>query len=253
VIWVSALLGAIMGSFFNMLIYRLPRGLSIIKPRSMCPACGHRLTWTENIPVVSYLLLKGRCKNCGKRIPFRYLVVEIITSAAYAYAYWRSGLSPLYLVDLIFFSLLILIAFTDLETYLIPDVYSIGGIFAGLALSGPNPLVSWKGAVVGVILGGSIFAGIAYAYARIRKQEGLGGGDIKLLAMIGAFTGCKGIIITIFISAVTGLLAGFIAIWKSKKGLQTMIPYGPFLATGGFIAYIWGNRIMDWYIRSLST
>ena len=245
---IVAAFGAILGSFYNMLIYRIPREISVISPGSTCPKCGHRLTWKENIPIVSYIFLKGRCAACSSRIPLRYIIVEIVTPLAFLLAYWRHGLNSTFFMETIFFSLLILITFTDLETYLIPDIYSIGGTLLGLLLSGVNPIVTWRESLLGAIVGGTILFLISFVYFRLRGREGLGGGDVKLMVMIGAFTGYKGVVVTMFVSAITGLMAGIIVMVRKKEGLSTMIPYGPFLALGAFVAYLWADKLMEIYI-----
>ncbi len=245
---IVAILGAIFGSFFNMLIYRVPRGISIISPSSTCPQCGHKLGWSENIPIISYVVLKGRCSGCSSPIPIRYFVVEIITSAAFVAAFKRHGLSMPFFVEVLFFSLLILITFTDLETYIIPDVYSIGGTILGFLLSGINPVVTWKESLLGIVLGLAIFLLISIAYFKVRGKEGMGGGDVKFMALIGAFTGYTGVIVAMFVSAVGGLIAGIIVMVKSKKGLSAMIPYGPFLALGALVAYLWADKIIGGYL-----
>ncbi|SFM59893.1 prepilin peptidase [Thermodesulforhabdus norvegica] len=243
-----ALFGAVLGSFFNVLIYRVPRGMSIVRPRSSCPYCNSAIAWYDNIPILSYILLAGRCRSCKKFISPRYLVVEIVTSFALCFAFFRNGLSPQFFVESLFFSLLILVTFTDLETFLIPDLYSIGGIFLGLALSGFNPQVTWKEALVGVLIGAGVLLAIACGYGKIRGHEGMGGGDIKLLGMIGAFTGWKGVIIALFVSALSGLAAGLIVMAVKRQGLKTAIPYGPFLALGGLVAYLWQKEIIHAYL-----
>ena len=261
-----ALFGAIMGSFFNMLIYRVPRRLSIIGPSSFCPACGKPIPWWANVPIISYLLLRGKCVHCKQSIPVRYLVVEVITSVAYALLYWRNLEAGIlqWSIETLFVSLLIIVTFTDLETYLIPDVFSLGGLVAGLALSPWNRVVTVMDAFLGAFVGGGILFVIAYGYYKARGIEGMGGGDIKLLAMIGAFTGWKGALVALFISAFTGAVVGLIVfvIGKSRSAcedsassdsqkqsaLSTMIPYGPFLAFGGLLALLWGKMFWTWYL-----
>lgn len=243
-----AVFGAVLGSFFNVLIYRIPRNMSILFPRSSCPHCGSTIPWYDNIPVISYILLKGKCRRCRKPISPRYILVEIITSLALCFAFARNGITPPFLVDALFFCLLILITFTDLETYLIPDVYSLGGIVLGLLLSGFNPQVTWVESITGVLIGAGLLLLIAYTYSKIRGHEGMGGGDIKLLGMIGAFTGWKGVIISLFLSAFSGLVAGLIVMAVKREGLKTAIPYGPFLAIGAVVAYLWQKEIIHAYL-----
>lgn len=261
----AVVFGAIMGSFFNMLIYRVPRGISILTPLSFCPACGQSIPWWANIPIVSYLLLKRKCAYCKEPIPIRYLLVELITPAAYVLLYLKNVNTGIFQwgIEALFVSLLIIITFTDIETYIIPDVFSIGGIFAGIALSPWNANLTFVESIVGILVGGGVLLLVAYGYYKVRGIEGMGGGDVKLLAMIGAFTGWKGAILALFSSALIGAIAGLIIIFSARKdkseitesnetssqsALYTMIPYGPFLAIGGLGALLWGNTFWNWYL-----
>ncbi|MEJ5300115.1 MAG: prepilin peptidase [Thermodesulforhabdaceae bacterium] len=268
VLVIIGLFGAIMGSFFNMLIYRVPRGLSILGPSSFCPNCTKSLPLWANVPILSYLLLRGKCAHCKHPIPLRYLLVEVITVVTYVLLYYRNieyGIIQ-WFIEAIFVSLLIVVTFTDLETYLIPDIFSIGGLITGLVVSPWNRVVTVMDVFLGVLIGGGVLFLIAYGYQKVRGVEGMGGGDVKLLAMIGAFTGWKGAVMALFISAFTGAIAGLVIIGvkQSKKGakkitsdniqgqtaLSTMIPYGPFLAFGGLIALIWSSAFWNWYISA---
>ncbi len=263
------LFGAVMGSFFNVLIYRVPRGLSIVVPASRCGTCGAPIPWWANIPIISYLALRGRCLSCGTKIPLRYLLVEILTPSAYLLLSLRNAPDHLlqWGIEALFLSILIIVTFTDLETYLIPDVFSIGGLVAGLAVSPWNSDITFIEALIGAIFGGAVLAAIAWGYHRIRGVEGMGGGDVKLLAMIGAFTGWQGALLALFSSALLGALAGCVLILLNSlrhrlassrekprdeesagRGLATMIPYGPFLAIGGTIALLWGKTFWHWYL-----
>ncbi|MCX7823156.1 MAG: prepilin peptidase [Syntrophobacterales bacterium] len=256
--------GAIMGSFFNMLIYRTPRGLSILGPSSFCPKCEKPIPWWGNIPLLSYIILRRRCVYCKGTIPLRYLLVEILTPTAYVLLYLRNSDAGMvqWGIEALFVSLLIIVTFTDIETYLIPDIFSIGGIFIGLFLSPWNRNLTFLESLFGVIVGGGVLLLIAYGYQKLRGVEGMGGGDVKLLAMIGAFTGWKGAIFALFSSAFVGTIAGFVVMMQSKKSvsrddngdshhgntLSTMIPYGPFLALGGIGALLWGDDFWRWYL-----
>lgn len=259
---VVAVFGAIMGSFFNMLIYRVPRDMSILTPSSFCPGCKNRIPWWANIPVISYILIRGRCIHCKKPIPLRYFIVELLTPAAYVLLYLKNTNTGMiqWGIEALFVSILIIVTFTDLETYLIPDVFSLGGICAGIALSPWNAQITFVESIIGTILGGGSLFIVAYGYYKLRGMEGMGGGDVKLLAMIGSFTGWKGAVFALFSSAITGTLAGIIVIMVSRKvkenevasgksALSTMIPYGPFLALGGLGAIIWGDTFWNWYLN----
>ncbi len=258
-VFLILVLGAIIGSFFNVLIYRVPRKMSVISPRSFCPSCKTIIPWWANMPVLSYLFLKGKCFKCGAKIPLRYLIVEIITPLAYLSLFYfhNFDLNPQLGIELLVVSIFIVVTFIDLETYLIPDVFSLGGLLVGLFLSPWNKAVTVSDAILGVVLGGGILVVISFFYKKLKGVEGMGGGDVKFLAMIGAFTGWKGAIIALFSSALLGTLAGvgLVIIRRIKAGScsvnlgTTMIPYGPFLALGGVIALFGGNIIWNWYFR----
>ena len=239
------LLGAIMGSFFNVIIYRLPKKISIIKPSSHCPGCGEKIQWKDNIPILSYLILNGKCRNCDFYIPINYLVVETISAFLFLFSYLRFGISLELFTFLIFISLLIPISFIDLHTTLIPDSLSISGIVLGLALSVFRglALISIIGATAGAIL----ISTIIVVGKRVYKQDVMGYGDIKLAAMIGAFVGWAGVLLTVMIGSFLGAVYGLIQIKRGKLTMKSQIPFGPYLAIGGIISFIYGK----WIIVSL--
>ena len=185
------LVGACIGSFLNVVIHRLPRGESIVSPRSRCPGCGRPIRAWENIPIASFIALGGKCAGCGEAISWRYPAVEMLTAAGFGAIFLLDGPGIPLLRDLLFFSLLIPIAFIDIDHRIIPDELSLGGLAAGILLSF-LPGGDWKGSVAGALLGGGILYATAFLYEKIAGREGMGGGDIKLLAMIGAFTGGAG-------------------------------------------------------------
>ncbi|MBP2690115.1 MAG: type prepilin-like protein leader peptide processing enzyme, partial [Deltaproteobacteria bacterium] len=191
------LVGACIGSFLNVVIYRLPRGESIISPRSRCPDCGRMIRARENIPIASFIVLRGKCAGCGGAISWRYPAVELLTAVGFMAIFLLDGPGIPLLRDLLFFSLLIPIAFIDIDHRIIPDELSLGGLAAGILLSF-LPGADWKGSFMGALLGGGILYATAFLYEKIRGAEGMGGGDIKLLAMIGAFVGWRGTLATIF-------------------------------------------------------
>ena len=236
------LLGAVMGSFFNVIIYRLPKSISIIQPPSHCPGCGEKIQWTDNIPILSYLILNGKCRNCDFAISITYLVVETITAFLFLFAFLRFGISFELLTFLIFISLLIPISFIVLHTTLIPDSISISGIILGLALSVFRglALISLIGALVGAIL---ILTIIVVGKA-VYKQEVMGYGDIKLAALIGAFAGWAGVLLTIMIGSFLGAVYGLIQIKRGKLTMKSQIPFGPYLAIGGIISFLYGEWII---------
>ncbi|MBI5419636.1 MAG: prepilin peptidase [Deltaproteobacteria bacterium] len=234
------LLGACMGSFFNVLIYRLPREESIVRPGSRCPACGRPIPPWENIPIVSFLLLRGKCAGCGGKISWRYPGVETLTAAGYVIFAYLDGPGFALARDLVFFSLLVPVTFIDIDHRIIPDELSLGGLAAGVLLSF-LPGGDWKGSVAGGILGGGVLYGTAAAYEKITGREGMGGGDVKLIAMIGAFLGWKGALFTIFFGSLLGVAGGVFAMRKGEEGLKTAIPFGPYLCAAALIARFAGG------------
>jgi len=236
------LLGAAMGSFFNVIIYRLPKSISIVTPPSHCPGCGEKIQWKDNIPILSYIILNGKCRNCDFQIPIKYLVVETISAFLFLFSYLRFGISLELFTFLVFVSLLIPISFIDLQTTLIPDSLSISGIFLGLALSVLRglALISLIGAIAGALL---IFI-IIISGKRIYKQDVMGYGDIKLAAMIGAFVGWAGILLTVMIGSFLGAVYGLIQIKRGKLTMKSQIPFGPYLAIGGIISFLYGKWII---------
>lgn len=233
------LVGLAVGSFLNVVITRLPRDERVAAGRSRCPACGVTLAWRDNIPLLSYFLLKGRCRVCEAPIPWRYPLVEAL-SGALALALWlKFPGSPLLLVYGPFTAILVALTFLDLEHFWLPDRLTYPGIALGLALSLALPHLSFKNALAGAALGGLSFYLIAWGYRRLTGREGLGGGDVKLMAMIGAFLGVEALPWVVLISALLGSVAGLWAALKSKQGVHTPIPYGPFLGAAAIICVFW--------------
>jgi leader peptidase (prepilin peptidase)/N-methyltransferase len=238
------LLGTCLGSFFNVLIYRLPREESILHPGSRCPACGRPVRAWENLPIVSFFLLRGKCAGCGSGISWRYPVVEAMSGVGFLLIAYADGPGFPLLRDLLFFSLLVPIVFIDIDHRIIPDELSLGGLAAGILLSF-LPGGDWKGALSGALLGGGILFVTAAVYHRVTGIEGLGGGDVKLLAMIGAFLGWRGALFTILFGSLMGVVGGVVAMRKGNDGLKTAIPYGPYLCAAALIArflgdFVWG-------------
>lgn len=236
------LLGAVMGSFFNVVIYRLPESISIVKPPSHCPGCGEKIKWQNNIPIVSYIVLNGKCKNCDFHIPITYLIVETLTAFLFLYAYLHLGLTFELLTFIIFVSLLIPISFIDLKTTYIPDSISISGIIIGLILSVFRGLavISFVGAVVGAV----VILSIIIVGKAVYKKDVMGYGDIKLVALIGAFVGWAGVLLTIMIGSFFGAVYGLIQIKRGKLTMESQIPFGPYLAIGGVISFLYGKWII---------
>jgi leader peptidase (prepilin peptidase)/N-methyltransferase len=242
------LFGACVGSFLNVVIYRLPLGQSIVSPGSRCPSCGRPIRPWENVPILGYLWLRGRCAGCGARISWRYPFVEILTALGYAAIAWHAGDAWQTVRDLLFFTLLVPVVFIDIDHRIIPDEISLGGLAAGILLSF-LPGGDWKASLAGALLGGGVLYGTAFLYEKVRGVEGMGGGDIKLIAMIGAFLGWKGVVATIFLGSVLGAAGGLVAMRKGGEGMKTAIPFGPFLCAGALLARYLG----EWYWAAILT
>jgi leader peptidase (prepilin peptidase)/N-methyltransferase len=243
--------GACLGSFYNVVIHRLPRGESLVRPGSHCPACGAPIAPHDNIPLLSYLALLGKCRHCRATISPRYPLVEALSGALALLLLRRFGLEPRFFIDFAFASALLVVTFIDLDTYTIPDILSLSGILVGFAISFFTPGLAWWDSLAGIVVGGGSFWLIAIVYSFLRHREGLGGGDVKLLAMIGAFTGVTGVVFTVLAASVTGLLAGLVVMWRSRQGLTAMIPFGPFLALGALGHLFWGKAFFDWYLSTM--
>ncbi len=227
----ALLFGAIVGSFLNVVILRLPEeDSSIVFPPSHCPKCKARLSWFENIPLLSFFFLRGRCRHCREPISFQYPVVEALMSLLTAAVVFRFGPTLTAAGYFLFCAALLSIIWIDIHHQIIPDVISIPGILVGFLFSFFNSFVTWKASLVGLLAGGGVLYAIALTYYLLRKQEGMGGGDIKLLAMIGAFLGWQSLPFVIFMSSITGSLFGLLAMIQQKKGGNTRIPFGPFLS-----------------------
>lgn len=224
--------GACVGSFLNVCIYRIPLKKSIVHPPSACPACEKPIRFYDNVPLVSYFVLRGKCRDCGARISVRYFIVELITAVVFMLIYRRWGLSYEFFIQIFFTAILIVISFIDYDFQIIPDILSIGGMIAGLIISFVRPGFRVMDAVYGILSGAGVLFVIAYGYQLITKREGMGGGDIKLLAMIGSFSGFKGVIFSLVGGAVAGTLVGIpLMLIKGRgEGTRYAIPFGPFLS-----------------------
>lgn len=236
--------GAIIGSFLNVVILRLPKGKSISFPPSHCPECKKEIQWYDNIPIISFIILRRRCRHCGHPIAWQYPLVELAMALLSLALYQKFSLSAPYGIFFIFSASLLAIIFIDLHHQIIPDAISLPGIILGLLFSFINPLITWKDSGLGALLGGAALYTVATVYYLLTKREGMGGGDIKLLSMIGAFLGWQALPFVIFSSSLTGTLVGIGAMFKQKKGGKTVIPYGPFLAAGGFLYLFFHQKII---------
>lgn len=245
------ILGALLGSFGNVVIYRLPLGKSVAFPRSQCQACGKTVPWYHNIPIFSWFVLKGRCFNCQAKFSIRYPFVELIMAVLFALLYQRFGLQWITLEYGIFLFGLIVVSFIDIDHFILPDIFTIGGMALGLIGAALNPEREFMDALWGVLMGGGFLWLIAYAYWILRKEEGMGGGDIKLLAWMGAILGWKAIPFIILVSSLSGSVVGILLMVKLKGNLKTAIPFGPYLVFGALLYLFADSEIGLWYTKIL--
>jgi len=239
--------GAVVGSFLNVCICRMPKDESIVSPPSHCPHCGYQIRWYDNIPLVSYLLLRGKCRGCGTRISLQYPLVELLNGLLTLSLFVRFGPSLSFLALFLFCSSLVVITFIDIEHQIIPDEISLPGIVIGFAFSFFLPWQSWLNSLFGILLGGGSLLLVAYGYQWLTGKEGMGGGDIKLLAMMGAFLGWKSISFIIFASSLVGSVVGISMMLVQKKDSKLAIPFGPYLALGSIIYIFYGRQLIQWY------
>lgn len=244
------LLGLAVGSFLNVVVVRLPEQRSLVRPRSACPACGAAIAWHDNIPLLSFALLRARCRACGMGISWRYPLVEVITGALFAVAAATFGPSVDFAIAAALLAALVAITFIDLDHQIIPNVITYPGVAAGLLASLLSTRVSWLDSVLGVLVGGGIFLIIAEGSLRIMGQEGMGGGDVKLGAMLGAFLGWKAMLFTLLLSIVGGGVVAIALIASGLKSRKDPIPFGPFLAVAGAVGFFWGERAVRWYLAA---
>lgn len=244
----SFILGAVIGSFLNVCIYRIPAGLSIVSPASRCPQCETAIRWYQNIPIISWLVLRGRCAQCSEKISIRYPLVEALTGTLFLGVFWTFGLHGVTLVYWLLAAALIVITFIDLDHQIIPDVISLPGIIVGFLCSFFVPWVSWMDSLLGILVGGGSLLLVAVAYEFLTKKEGMGGGDIKLLAMIGAFLGWQAVFPVIFISSLAGTAVGIPVMIRQKADAKLALPFGPFLAFGALFYLFWGPALIRWYL-----
>ena len=245
----AGIFGAIVGSFLNVVILRLPQeNASIAFPASHCPKCKAELHWYENVPVLSYLFLRGKCGHCGVKISIQYPLVELTMALLSLGLFAKFGVSFLFLGYFLFAASLLVIIVIDYYHYIIPDVIDLPGIVLGFLFSFFNPLVSWQSSLLGILVGGGFFWLVAWLFEVIRKKEGMGGGDIKLLAMIGAWLGWQSLPFVIFFSALTGAIIGSVGLYLLKREQSSMIPYGPFLSVAALI-YMYSSETISKYLQ----
>jgi leader peptidase (prepilin peptidase)/N-methyltransferase len=260
-------LGAVVGSFLNVCIHRLPIGRSIVTPRSACPSCGRAIAWHDNVPVLSFALLGGRCRGCRAPIAWRYPLVEAATAALFVLAARRDGPTPLFFVDAAFVAALVVLMLIDAEHQILPDAITLPGIVVGL-LTSPvrgaydpehmaGPLAALRGSLQAAALGYAIPWTLNAAYhgwqairrvPRDRREDGIGRGDFKLLAMIGAFLGIPLLLFTIFAGALSGAAYGIAMMWRRGYGWRSRLPFGVFLGGAAIAALFLGSRAVGWYL-----
>jgi leader peptidase (prepilin peptidase) / N-methyltransferase len=271
-----ALFGLIIGSFLNVCIYRIPLGKSVVFPGSGCPHCGRSIRFFDNIPVLSYLLLRGKCRSCNEPISMQYSIVELLTAVAF-YACARTwNFAPPTFVNSLFLAVVIILIFTDYNHRILPNVLTLPGTIAGILLSpfqsppagqlssyysdrlsaiaagllfpgNPGAALPWVGSVLGAIFGGGSLLVVGLGYMKLRKKQGLGMGDVKMMAMVGAFMGFYLAFLTIFFGSLLGLVVGVYLILFRKMNLQTKLAFGVFLGISAAISLFYGLPFLGWY------
>lgn len=247
----AALVGLIVGSYLNVVIHRLPHQHSTVVPRSRCPKCGAAIRARDNLPVLSWLLLGGRCRDCRAPISIRYPLIELLTALAFAGCVLRFGATTTAIGGALFCAALVALAAIDVEHFLLPDKITLPGIVAGLAA---QPLLAWgslAGAVQGALIGAGILLVMAGLWELLRGVEGMGLGDVKMLAMIGAFLGLHGVIVTLVFASLAGSIVGITLLARGSIELQGKLPFGLFLALGGAVALFAGEPLTRAYLNLL--
>jgi leader peptidase (prepilin peptidase)/N-methyltransferase len=244
-------LGLIFGSFLNVLIVRLPKDEGVVAGRSHCPHCGELIRWYDNIPLLSYLILRGKCRNCRQGIAAQYPLVELFTGLVFAGSLWWYGISVEMAIIDVLIALLIVVTIVDFRHFIIPDLITIPGMVLGLAFSFASPHLSPLQSLVGLLAGGISLYLLALLGDYVFKKESLGGGDIKLAAMLGAWLGWQNLLIVFFVGAFLGLIYALIAMARARDQKSgRLIPFGPFLALAGVFAFFWGERLINWYVTT---
>jgi leader peptidase (prepilin peptidase)/N-methyltransferase len=245
------LFGVCTGSFLNVCIYRLPDLKSIVSPRSMCPGCGRMIRFYDNIPILSYLWLRGRCRACHMAISLRYVMVEAFGGLLALCVYLLYGATLEGLVYFAFIAALLVIIYIDIDHQIIPDVITLPGIPIGFVASFSLPAMTYIDSIIGILAGGGLLFAIAWIYHLMTRKEGMGGGDIKLLGMIGAFLGLKGVVFVIFFGSALGTIIGSLVMLQKKEGLKLAVPFGPFLSLGAIAYIFFGPKLIIWYLNVL--
>ena len=242
----AGLVGLCIGSFLNVVIYRLPLGQSIVSPPSRCRNCDYLLRWFDNVPVLSWVFLRARCRKCGTPVSWQYPLVELITGALFVLVVWLTPIGPLVFSRLLLVSILIALFGIDLEHQILPNSITLPGIVIGMLFSVIAP-PGIKDSLIGVVVGGGILYVIAGAYYLWRREEGMGMGDVKMLAMIGAFLGWKAVLVTLVLSSFSGAIIGLLLMAAQRGDMKYALPFGTFLAIGAVVAMLAGDPLVAWY------
>ena len=247
----ASVFGLMLGSFLNVCISRLPEGESVVTPRSRCPSCRTPIAWFDNVPVLSYLLLGGRCRGCRTPISMRYPVIEGVTALAFAMQAAVYGDDPLLLASRLALTALLIALFgTDLETQRLPNALTYPGIVAGLAFSAVLP-PGMLSSVIGAIVGAGMLLAIRWVWWQIKRVDAMGLGDVKMLAMVGAFLGWQQVWLVLLFASLTGAAVGIVLTIAQSRSMQSRLPFGTFLAVAAFLASLFGERVIDWYVGFL--
>ena len=254
---VIAIFGAVVGSFLNVCIGRIPNGESVVTPASRCPKCKTAISLYDNIPLLSYLMLRGYCRSCKEPIAVRYLLVELLMGLLSVALFFRFGFGFVFFVSFVLVSALVVISFIDLDVRIVPDVVSLPGIILGLAISvvgyflfGKQPSIvpSPLSSIIGIFVGGGFLLATAWIYEKFTGVEGMGGGDIKLLAMIGAFLGWQAVPVTLFIASLVGSIVGIACMLLTGAGRRLALPFAPFLCSGAVLFIFFGQELVKFYL-----
>ena len=245
-----AIFGLVFGSFLNVVIYRLPREMSLIRPRSSCPGCGARIKSYDNVPVMSYLILGGKCRACGRKISAVYPAVEALTALGFVLVYFNSGreLGLEFFSGCVFTAALIALGFIDYHHQILPDAITLPGLVLALVYSFFRDDLTFRGALLGAVVGAGFLLVVYGAYFLIRKKEGLGLGDVTMLLMVGAYLGLTRTLLTLILASFAGALVGVFFILRRGKDFQFALPFGTFLAPATFVSMLWGEGIVRAYL-----
>jgi len=249
---VAGVFGLVIGSFLNVVIARLPEHRSLWRPGSACPSCGAAIAWHDNIPILSYVALRGHCRACSAVIPWRYPVVEAATALLFVAAFERFGATADFVVAAVLLAALIAITAIDLRLQIIPDAITLPGIIVGFLANLATLRVSWVDSAIGIAVGGGIFWAILEGSLLVTGREGMGGGDVKLGAMLGAFLGWKVALLSIFLAVLLGGVVALVLLGSRITGRKDPIPFGPFLAAGGAAGLFCGERLVTWYMSAFA-